>query len=147
MASILVLHGPNLNLLGRRQPEIYGQTTLDEINSALQQRAAEQGFTLEHLQSNAEHVLVDRIQQTLSEDCRFIIINPAGFTHTSVVLLDALLATSLPFFEVHISNILAREPFRHHSFLSGYAKGVITGFGIEGYYYALNSACKYLKNR
>lgn len=139
-AKILVLHGPNLNLLGRREPGIYGSDTLEAINARLQDRARARGAMLETLQSNAEHVLVDRVQQTLGDGTTFIIINPAAFTHTSVALRDALAAVKLPFVEVHLSNVHAREAFRHHSYLSDIAVGVICGLGAAGYELALDYA-------
>lgn len=139
-AKILVLHGPNLNLLGRREPGIYGSDTLKAINARLQDKARTHGAMLEALQSNAEHVLVDRVQQTLDDGTTFIIINPAAFTHTSVALRDALAAVKLPFVEVHLSNVHAREAFRHHSYLSDLAVGVICGLGAAGYELALDYA-------
>lgn len=139
-AKILVLHGPNLNLLGRREPAIYGSDTLDDINARLHERALGRGVALEALQSNAEHVLVERVQQTLTDGTAFIIINPAAFTHTSVALRDALAAVKVPFIEVHLSNVHAREAFRHHSFLSEIAVGVICGLGAAGYELALDYA-------
>lgn len=143
--SILVLHGPNLNLLGTREPEIYGHATLDDINQELQLEAKQQGFKLEALQSNAEHVLIDRVQMAKNDGTGFIIINPAAFTHTSIALRDAFAAISLPFIEVHLSNIHAREDFRQHSYLSELAVGVICGLGAKGYRYALQHAISHLK--
>lgn len=143
--SILVLHGPNLNLLGTREPEIYGHATLDNINQELQLQAKQHGFKLDALQSNAEHVLIDRVQAAKNDGTGFIIINPAAFTHTSVALRDAFAAVSLPFIEVHLSNIHAREAFRQHSYLSGLAVGVICGLGAQGYQYALQHAISHLK--
>lgn len=139
-AKILVLHGPNLNLLGRREPAIYGSDTLEDINDRLQQRARQRGVSLQCLQSNAEHVLVERVQQTLADGTAFIIINPAAFTHTSVALRDALAAVKVPFVEVHLSNVHARESFRQHSYLSDIAVGVICGLGAAGYELALDYA-------
>jgi 3-dehydroquinate dehydratase-2 len=139
MAKILVLHGPNLNLLGTREPETYGYTSLDDVNNALVSIASDEGHSLETLQSNAEHELVDRIQQA-REDVDFIIINPAAFTHTSVAIRDALAAVAIPFIEVHISNIHQREAFRQHSYLSDIAVGVICGLGVQGYDLALQAA-------
>lgn len=136
---ILVLHGPNLNLLGQREPDTYGRTSLDEINAALRERAEAAGHRLSWMQSNAEHELVERVQQAGQDGTAAIIINPAAFTHTSVALRDALLAVELPFFEVHLSNIYKREPFRHHSFFSDIAEGVILGFGDRGYELALDA--------
>jgi len=139
MAKILVLHGPNLNLLGTREPETYGYTRLDDVNNALKSIASDEGHTLETFQSNAEHELVDKIQQA-REDVDFIIINPAAFTHTSVAIRDALAAVTIPFIEVHISNIHQREAFRQHSYLSDIAVGVICGLGVQGYDLALQAA-------
>ena len=144
MAKILVLHGPNLNLLGEREPGIYGRATLPEIDHALATRAAEAGHTLESFQSNAEHVLVDRVQAARRDGTAFLLINPAAFTHTSVALRDALAAVGLPFIEVHLSNPHAREPFRQHSYFSSLAVGVICGFGADSYRYALEAAIRRL---
>lgn len=138
--KILVLHGPNLNLLGRREPEHYGADTLDDINARLQKKAEARGAALETLQSNAEHILVERVHQTLNDGTRFILINPAAFTHTSVALRDALAAVKVPFLEVHLSNVHAREAFRHHSYFSDIAVGVICGLGAKGYELALDYA-------
>ena len=140
MASILVLHGPNLNLLGTREPEIYGSENLEDINTRLETQANQHGHQLASLQSNAEHILIDRIHQAKQENTQFIIINPAAFTHTSVALRDALLAVSIPFIEVHLSNVHARETFRHKSYFSDAALGVICGFGSAGYDAALKKA-------
>jgi len=140
MASILVLHGPNLNLLGTREPEIYGSENLEDINTRLKSLASQHGHQLTALQSNAEHTLIDRIHQAKQEQTRFIIINPAAFTHTSVALRDALLAVDIPFIEVHLSNVHAREAFRHHSYFSDVAQGVICGLGSAGYDAALKKA-------
>jgi 3-dehydroquinate dehydratase-2 len=146
--KILVLNGANLNLLGLREPEIYGSTTLEQINEQLTIQANNVNFKLECLQSNHEGVLVDKIQQSLfGEKVDFIIINPAAFTHTSVAIRDALLATKVPFVEVHLSNIHARESFRKHSYLSDVATGVICGLGAFGYTAALNFAINYLNKR
>lgn len=139
MASLLVLHGPNLNLLGTREPDTYGHTTLDDINAELRQRVAAAGHRLDILQSNAEYQLVDRIHAAAADGTDFIIINPAAFTHTSVALRDALLGTAIPFIEVHLSNVHAREAFRHHSYFSDIASGVILGLGAQGYYLALEA--------
>lgn len=144
-APILLLNGPNLNLLGVREPHLYGHTTLADICQHLQQLAQDAGLSLEALQSNAEHVLVERVQAALSDDTAFIIINPGAFTHTSVALRDALAAVAKPFIEVHISNIHAREPFRQHSYLSDLAMGVICGLGAYGYEAALNRAILHLR--
>lgn len=140
MASILVLNGPNLNLLGTREPGHYGRTTLPDIQHALEETARAEGHALEFLQSNAEHVLIDAIHRASQSGVRFIIINPAAFTHTSVALRDALLAVAIPFIEVHLSNVHAREPFRAHSYFSDIAVGVICGLGAEGYALALRAA-------
>lgn len=144
MATILVLHGPNLNLLGTREPEIYGSTTLADINLALSTIAHDQGHHLLCLQSNAEYELIDRIHDARTEEVDFIIINPAAFTHTSVALRDALAAVDIPFIEVHLSNVHQREEFRQHSFFSDIAKGVICGLGPHGYELALAAAIKSL---
>ncbi|ADP11130.1 3-dehydroquinate dehydratase [Erwinia sp. Ejp617] len=140
---VLLLNGPNLNLLGTREPEKYGHTSLEEIVSGLTLQANALGVTLSHLQSNAEHALIDRIHQAKG-NVDYIVINPAAFTHTSVALRDALLAVSIPFIEVHLSNVHAREPFRHHSYLSDISAGVICGLGVDGYSWALQTAVKRL---
>ena len=140
MARILVLHGPNLNLLGTREPEVYGRTTLAEIDAGLVRRAREAGHELVHLQSNAEHELVDRVQAARSDGTAFMLVNPAAFTHTSVALRDALAAVAIPFIEVHLSNPHAREPFRHTSYFSDLAIGIVAGFGALGYGLALAAA-------
>lgn len=140
MAKLLVLHGPNLNLLGTREPEIYGRATLAEIDAALGDQARAAGHALDSLQSNAEHVLIERIHAARTDGTGFIVINPGAFTHTSVALRDALLGVGLPFIEVHLSNVHAREPFRRHSYLSDVAVGVICGLGPAGYRYALDAA-------
>ena len=137
---ILALHGPNLNLLGNREPGIYGRTTLADIHLAMEARARADGVRIESFQSNSEGELIDRIQSAASEDVRFIIINPAGYTHTSVALRDVLLAVKIPFIEVHLSNIHARESFRQHSYFSDVAVGVICGLGAQGYELALEAA-------
>lgn len=137
---ILVLHGPNLNLLGSREPAIYGSTTLADIHLAMDAQARAAGVRLESYQSNSEGELIDRIQSAVSEGIRFIIFNPAAYTHTSVALRDALAAVAIPFIEVHLSNVFARESFRHHSFFSDIAVGVISGLGSEGYMLALTAA-------
>jgi len=142
MATILVLHGPNLNMLGSREPEIYGSETLNDINQRLQNTATELGHHLQTLQSNAEYELIDRIHDARLEGVDFIIINPAAFTHTSVALRDALLAVEIPFIEVHLSNVHAREKFRHHSYFSDVAVGVICGLGSQGYDLALQAALR-----
>ena len=140
LAKLLVLHGPNLNLLGSREPAHYGSATLASINARLHAQASAAGHTLTCLQSNAEHELVDAVQHAALEDVAFIVINPAAFTHTSVALRDALLAVDIPFIEVHLSNVHAREPFRRHSYFSDVARGVVAGLGADGYTYALNAA-------
>jgi 3-dehydroquinate dehydratase-2 len=140
LAKILVLHGPNLNLLGEREPGIYGHTTLAQIDASLADRAAAAGHALESLQSNAEHVLVERVQAARNDGTAFVLLNPAAFTHTSVALRDAVAAARVPFIEVHLSNPHAREPFRHTSYFSDLAAAVIAGFGADGYLYALESA-------
>jgi len=137
---ILVIHGPNLNLLGRREPGIYGKTTLGDINSRLEQLARAAGASLESLQSNSEAELVGRIQQLMDVPVDFVIINPAALTHTSVALRDALAAVKVPFIEVHLSNVFAREPFRHHSYFTDLAVGLICGLGPRGYELALEHA-------
>ena len=140
MADILVLNGPNLNLLGSREPALYGTRTLEQIGHGLVSQAADAGFQLDNFQSNAEHQLIERIHQASDEGVRFVIFNPAAFTHTSVALRDALLGVAIPFIEVHLSNIHRREPFRHHSYFSDIAQGVITGFGPDSYRLALSAA-------
>lgn len=137
---VLVLHGPNLNLLGTREPDIYGRTTLADIHDAMQAAAQAAGFALESFQSNSEGELISRVQSAQGEGVDFIIINPAGYTHTSVALRDALAAVNIPFIEVHLSNVFAREPFRHHSYFSDRAVGVISGLGARGYQFALDYA-------
>lgn len=139
-SRILVIHGPNLNLLGKREPEVYGHQTLNDINQALISQAQQQNCLLDTFQSNHEGEIVDRIHLAQSQGIQFIIINPAAFTHTSVALRDALLGVNIPFIEVHLSNVHAREPFRHHSYLSDKAVGVICGLGAQGYHFALNFA-------
>lgn len=141
---ILVLNGPNLNLLGQREPGIYGSQTLADIVARLEQQADELGVALDHLQSNVEGELIERIHQAMGL-VDFIIINPAAFTHTSVAIRDALLGVAIPFIEVHLSNVHAREPFRHHSYLSDVAKGVICGLGADGYHFALTAAVHHLR--
>lgn len=144
MATILVLNGPNLNLLGTREPEIYGHTTLSDINQKLAELCQAQGHHLQTLQSNAEYELIDRIHDARSEGVNFIIINPAAFTHTSVALRDALAGVDIPFIEIHLSNVHAREHFRQHSYFSDIAVGVICGFGPKGYEMALSAAFEQL---
>ncbi|CAL4322338.1 type II 3-dehydroquinate dehydratase [Buchnera aphidicola] len=136
--NILLLNGPNLNLLGKRESNIYGNKNLNDVLDILKKKANKMNAKITHLQSNAEHILVEKIHQ--SQDFDYIIINPAAFTHTSIALRDAFLSIKKPFIEVHISNIYAREKFRKKSFLSDISNGVISGFGIEGYYWALKTA-------
>lgn len=144
-SRILVLHGPNLNLLGRREPGIYGLTTLSDIHEAMESRAKADGVLLESFQSNHEGELVDRVQAAATEGVNFIVINPAAYTHTSVALRDALTGVAIPFVEVHLSNVHAREPFRHHSYFSDKAVGVICGLGAQGYQLALEFALSRLR--
>jgi 3-dehydroquinate dehydratase-2 len=146
MATILVLHGPNLNLLGLREPDIYGAATLEDINRRLTETARSAGHHLQSLQSNAEYELIDRIHDARSEGIDFIIINPAAFTHTSVALRDALLGVAIPFIEVHLSNVHKREAFRQHSYFSDIAQGVICGFGPTSYDLALQAALQSLSH-
>lgn len=145
MATILVLHGPNLNMLGTREPEVYGSETLADINDRLHDQAAAQGHHLLHLQSNAEYELIERLHEARAEGVDFVLINPAAFTHTSVALRDAILASDIPFIEVHLSNVHAREAFRHHSYFSDIAVGVICGLGSQGYDLALQAAFRQLQ--
>jgi len=145
MATILVLHGPNLNLLGKREPGIYGSTTLADINLGLERLARERGHHLLHMQSNAEYELVERVQDAGREGVNFILINPAAFTHTSVALRDALSAVAIPFIEIHLSNIHAREEFRRFSYFSDLARGVICGLGAQGYTLGLLAALQQLE--
>jgi 3-dehydroquinate dehydratase-2 len=144
MAQLLVLHGPNLNLLGTREPEVYGHDTLEQIDARLQAQAAAAGHALGSYQSNAEGALVERIQAARNDGTDFIVINPAAYTHTSVAIRDALAAVAIPFIEVHLSNPHRREPFRHTSFVSDLAVGVIAGFGADSYRYALDAALQKL---
>lgn len=138
--NILVLHGPNLNLLGSREPEVYGRETLAEIDADLNRIATECGAKLASYQSNHEGALIDRVQAARPEGVDFIVLNPGGLTHTSVALRDALLGVAIPFIEVHLSNIHRREPFRHHSYFSDVAVGVIVGLGSAGYRHAVHFA-------
>ncbi len=147
MATILVLHGPNLNLLGSREPAHYGQATLEQIHARLRERCSDAGHHLQHLQSNAEYELIERVHDASREGVNLILINPAAFTHTSVALRDALLAADIPFIEVHLSNVHKRESFRQHSYFSDIALGTITGLGAQGYELALEAAMQYLENR
>lgn len=143
MATILVLHGPNLNLLGTREPDLYGRETLDDINARLSSTCMNAGHHLMHMQSNAEYELIDRIHDARREGINFIIFNPAALTHTSVALRDALLAVAIPFIEVHLSNVHKRESFRHHSYFSDIAVGTITGLGSQSYDLALQAALQH----
>ncbi|MFW1736011.1 type II 3-dehydroquinate dehydratase [Acinetobacter sp. ULE_I001] len=145
-STILVIHGPNLNLLGKREPEVYGHLTLDDINQQLSLQARQANMSLDTFQSNWEGAVVDRIHQAQQDGIKFIIINPAALTHTSVAVRDALLGVAIPFIEVHLSNVHAREAFRHHSYLSDKAVGVICGLGAKGYSFALDFAIEKLKS-
>jgi len=147
MAKITVLNGPNLNLLGLREPGHYGNLTLADIKQSLDKTAVEFGHCLDFYQNNAEHEIIDLIHQAYKSGVDFIIINPAAFTHTSIAIRDALLATKIPFIEVHLSNVHAREPFRSHSYFSDIAKGVICGLGATGYELALRAAHQILAER
>ncbi len=147
MAEILVLNGPNLNLLGKREPEHYGNVGLNEINAGLTPIAKAAGHTLAFYQSNAEHELIQRVHQAMEQKISFILLNPAAYTHTSVALRDALAASNIAFIEVHLSNVHAREEFRRHSYFSDVAMGVISGLGALGYELALRAAIQYLKSR
>lgn len=140
MARILIMNGPNLNLLGTREPEIYGSDTLDDINQRLAQQAQRGGVDIDFFQSNAEHALIERVHRAREEAVGFIVFNPGAFTHTSIGLRDAFLGVAIPFIEVHLSNVHAREPFRQHSYLSDVARGVIVGLGAQGYDLALEAA-------
>ena len=142
MPSVLILNGPNLNLLGQREPEIYGADTLEDIERRLRCTAEALRVEVMFFQSNAEHVLIERIHEAARDATDFIVINPAAYTHTSVALRDALLATRVPFIEVHLSNVHAREAFRRHSYLSDIACGVICGLGVQGYEFALTAAAR-----
>ena len=146
MASVLVLHGPNLNLLGGREPEHYGDDTLKAINERLVAQGAAGGQEVLCFQSNAEHEIVERIQQAGADGCAFIVINPAAFTHTSVAIRDALAAVGVPFIEVHLSNVFAREDFRHRSYVSDLAIGIIAGLGARGYEFALQAALDHVND-
>jgi 3-dehydroquinate dehydratase-2 len=147
MANLLVLNGPNLNLLGSREPQIYGRVTLEDIRVRLQQQASQAGHRLDFLQSNAEHELVDAVQRARDQQVAFILINPAAFTHTSVALRDALAAVQIPFIEIHLSNVHAREPFRAHSYFTDIAVGVIAGLGALGYELGLQAAVKLIDEK
>ena len=146
MRHILLLHGPNLNLLGTREPSHYGHQTLADINRLASQTAAGKGFQLASFQSNAEHALIERVHAAATDGTEFIVINPAGFTHTSVALRDALAGVAIPFIEVHLSNVHARESFRRHSYFSDLALGVIAGFGAMSYELALEAAIAHLES-
>jgi len=146
-SHVLVVHGPNLNLLGAREPKHYGLATLDEIDRLLVSRGENAGALVETFQHNHEGVLIDRIHQAARDRIDFILINPAGYTHTSIALRDALAGTAIPFVEIHLSNIYARETFRHHSYFSDLAVGVVSGLGAHGYELALEFALRHLQNR
>ncbi|WP_417579527.1 type II 3-dehydroquinate dehydratase [Nitrincola sp.] len=145
MVKLLLINGPNLNLLGTREPHIYGSQRLQDIETALTLEAKQLGAELYCFQSNAEHALIERIHQARDEKIDFILINPAAYTHTSIALRDALAGVAIPFIEIHLSNVHAREPFRHHSYLSDLARGVICGLGTDGYRFALQAALNSLK--
>ena len=145
MARILLINGPNLNLLGEREPEFYGNVTLAEIDTRLARQAKAAGHRLQSFQSNAEHALIERVHQAAAENVAFMLLNPGAYTHTSIALRDALTGTRIPFIEVHLSNIYAREAFRHHSYFSGIAVGVVSGLGAHGYELALAAAIEKLK--
>lgn len=144
MAKILVLNGPNLNLLGTREPDLYGSETLNDIEAKLKKLAGAQKHTLSHFQSNSESDLIDQVHQAAQDQVEFILINPAAFTHTSIAIRDALLGTQLPFIEIHLSNVHQREDFRQHSYFSDIAIGTIVGLGAQGYELALQAAFKHL---
>jgi 3-dehydroquinate dehydratase-2 len=145
--KVLVLHGPNLNLLGTREPKIYGGEKLEEINARLAEQARSAGVKFDNFQSNSESELIERVHEARLAQVDFIVINPAGFTHTSVALRDALAAVNIPFIEVHLSNVHAREPFRRHSYFSDLAVGVICGLGSRGYEYALAQAIAHVPGK
>ncbi len=146
MASLLLINGPNLNLLGSREPGVYGETTLADVENRLTSLAKEQGHELQCFQSNAEHEIVDRIQKAAEDNADFILLNPGAFTHTSIAIRDALLAVSIPFIEIHLSNVFAREEFRHNSYFSDIAAGCLFGFGAYGYELALNAASRQIED-
>ena len=146
MSSFLLINGPNLNLLGSREPEVYGATRLEDIEANCIDLATELGHSIECFQSNAEHALIDRVQQAAGENVEFIILNPGGFTHTSVALRDALLAVAIPFIEIHLSNTFAREEFRKLSYFSDIAQSCLFGFGAYGYELALQAASEHVAN-
>jgi 3-dehydroquinate dehydratase-2 len=147
MAKILVLNGPNLNLLGTREPEVYGLATLADVEASLARLGRELGHSIACFQTNGEHAMVDRVQQAKGEGVEFVLINPGALTHTSIALRDALLGVGIPFIEVHISNVFAREPFRQRSYLNDIAVGIISGLGVQGYELALRAADCYLGKR
>lgn len=144
MATILVLNGPNLNLLGEREPHIYGADSLDDINRRLSAQCLDLGFDFDHIQSNSEAELIDRLQVARTDATSFMLVNFGGFTHTSIAIRDAILASEKPFIEVHLSNLYKREPFRHHSYFSDIAEGCVIGLGAQGYELALQAAAKKL---
>lgn len=144
MSAFLLINGPNLNLLGSREPDVYGATRLADIEARATELAAELGHELSYFQSNAEHELIDRVQQAGADSVDFIILNPGGFTHTSVALRDALLAVGIPFIEIHLSNTFAREEFRQHSFFSDIANSCLFGFGAHGYELAVQAASHFV---
>lgn len=146
MTTILVLNGPNLNLLGQREPHIYGSDSLDDINQRLSTQCSDLGFGFEHLQSNSEADLINRLQLARTDGTSFMLVNFGGFTHTSIAIRDAILAAETPFIEVHLSNLFKREPFRHHSYFSDIAEGCVIGLGAQGYELALQAAAKKLTN-
>ncbi len=146
MASLLLINGPNLNLLGSREPGVYGNTNLADVESRLTSLAKEQGHELQCFQSNAEHEIVDQVQKAANDKVDFILLNPGAFTHTSIAIRDALLAVSIPFIEIHLSNVFAREEFRHNSYFSDIAAGCLFGLGAYGYELALNAASRHLED-
>ena len=146
MSTFLLLNGPNLNLLGSREPDVYGATRLGEIEARCQELASEQGHELSSYQSNAEHDLIDRVQQAGEDGVDFIIFNPGAFTHTSIALRDAILAVAIPFIEIHLSNTFAREEFRHHSYFSDIALGCLFGFGSYVHELALHAATRHTRD-
>ncbi len=146
MAKILTLHGPNLNLLGHREPHIYGSDTLDDINSRLREQCTAAGHEFDALQSNSESALIDRIQLARVDGTAFMLVNFGGFTHTSIAIRDAILAAGVPIIEVHLSNLFSREPYRHKSYFSDIAVGCVFGLGAQGYELAMQAACRKLAN-
>ncbi len=146
MASLLLINGPNLNLLGSREPGVYGETNLADVENRLTDLASEQGHDLDCFQSNAEHEIVDRVQKAAGDKVDFILLNPGAFTHTSIAIRDALLAVSIPFIEIHLSNVFAREEFRHNSYFSDIAAGCLFGLGAYGYELGLNAAIRQLED-